>query len=273
MSKENEELIKSIDSIIADLFEEDESVEKSIDIAKDASTTADKVISSAPSTQSDEMRGGGRPKQISDVPMVDEDGKRSKEYDSAISEKAKEEDQEEADQVKEMNQIKEGGRASASKAPEVKPFKKSLTEEEFEEYIALKKAKEESEKEEIKKAQVQQQEELIKSVVERTSKVYEEKIESLTKSLNEQSQLVKAMANKPQRSKSITNIEAVEKSFNSESGETIQKSFTKSEILDAAEELAKSGKISVDNVIELENNGYIFNKDAREAVENYLNKK
>lgn len=272
MSK-NEELNKSIDSLIDELFA-DEQVEKSIDIAGDSKTKVDEVISQVSDNQDDAARGAGRPKEIHDVPKQDQDGQRAKEYDSAISEDAKDEDQDEADQVKEMNQVKEEGRVKASgEKPKQAPFKKSLSEEEYEEYMALKKAKEESEAEELKKAEEAKQEELIKSVVERTASRYEEKIESLTKSLQEQESLVKAMASQPQRSKSVTNVEALEKSYNKEAGGNEPESFSKSEMLDAAEELYKSGKLKDTEVMELENNGYIYNAEARKTLEKYLQSK
>lgn len=274
MSKTNEELNKSIDSLIDELFAEDTQVEKSIDIAMDSKTKADEVVNKAPSSQDDASRGAGRPKQISDVPKNDQDGKRSGDYDASISEDAREEDQEEADQVKEMNQIKEGGRAKASgEKPKAAPFRKSLSDDEYEEYRALKKAKEEADAEELKKAEEAKQEELIKSVVERTAARYEEKIETLTKSLKEQESLVKAMAAQPQRSKSITNVEALEKSVNNEGNGPQAESFSKSEMLDAAEELFKAGKLRDSHVIELENNGYIYDVNARKVLESYLNSK
>jgi len=279
MSKENknEELNKSIDALIDELFVEEVVVEKSIDIVGDSSTQADKVANSAPSFQSDEARGAGRPKQISDVPKNDEDGVRAKQYDSSISEDAKEEDQDEIKQVSDMSQIEEKNRMGGkAEAPKMAPFKKSLTEDEFNEYLELKKAKEIANQEEIKKAQVQEKEDLIKSVVEKTSEKFVGKIEELTKSLNEQKELVKSFAKRPRQSKSITNVEAVEKSMGSE-GQPKEEFFTKSEMLDAAQDLALNKSVSEfrdDHMIELENNGYIYDAQARTILEKYLaNKK
>lgn len=268
----NESLNKSIDSIIDELFAETtESVEKSIDIAEDSKTKADEVMSQAPKSQDDDSRGAGRPKQISDVPKNDQDGQRAKNYDDSISENAKEQDQDEVDQVKEMNQIKEGGRAKASGAPDMKPFKKSLTEQEFEEYMELKRAKKEEDASVMKKAEDAKTEALIKSVVEITAKRYEVQIDSLSKSIKEQDALIKAMSEQPSSPKSITNIEALEKSYNNDSNEP--ESFSKSEMLDAAEELFKAGKLRDSHVIELENNGYIYDVNARKVLEKYLESK
>src|SRR5689334_1375753 len=84
--EQTDELNKSIDTLLDEVFGEPETTEKSIDIAKDAKTTADAVMSGVPSGQKDESRGAGRPKQISDVPQNDMDGRRESEYDDAIAE-------------------------------------------------------------------------------------------------------------------------------------------------------------------------------------------
>ena len=83
MSKEA--MNKSIDAMIDELFTE-APVEKSIDISKDAKTTADAAVNQAPKGQDDDKRGAGRPKQISDVPKTDTDGKRDGKYDDDITE-------------------------------------------------------------------------------------------------------------------------------------------------------------------------------------------
>lgn len=252
----NEELIKSIDQELDSLFAEEtpeaeESVEKSIDIAKDASTKADEVVNKAPKGEDDEKRGAGRPKQISDVPSTDMDGKREGEYDGSISSKQKEEDSPEADQVKEKNQVK-----------------KSLTEEEYAEYMALKKAKEEAAQAEILKKNREEQMDLIKSAVREATNDLRKENEELRKSLTEQSQLVKAMAERPVRRKSIDNVAALEKS-QSEGGEKKPESFSKSEMLDAAEKLLAKGVsgFKLDHVIELENTGFIYDANARALLE------
>lgn len=238
----NENLIKSIDAMIDEMFKDE--LEKSIDIAKDAEETADEAIAKAPACQNDD-KNPGRPKQISDVPAKDQDGKRAKDYDSSISEKQKESDLDEADQVKEKNQIK-----------------KSLNDAERAELESFRKAKAEKESE-LKKAEAEKaQENLFKSIIEKTASRYEQKIEDLQKSLKEQADLVKAIAKTPNQPKSITNISALEKSYTEDKSDT----FTKSEMLDAAEELVKSGELRVEHVIELENNGFIYNTEARNKL-------
>lgn len=262
----NEELTKSIDLLIEEIFSE--TVEKSIEIAKDSSTTADEVLAQVPSSEDDSKREG-RPSEIRENNNEKTEGN----YDSEITEKAKEEDQKEIDQVVAMDQVQDKNRVKPeSKAPEMAPFKKSLSEEEYNEYLELKKAQEASKLEELKKAEAIKTEELIKSVIEKTSAKYESKIESLQKSLSEQQALIKAMAAQPIRSKSVTNIGVLEKSEYPENASK-KEFFSKSELLEAAEELVKSKKIQVNHVIELENNGFIYDKFARETLENYVKNK
>jgi len=88
----------------------------------------------------------------------------------------------------------------------------------------------------------------------------------LKKSLEEQTTLIKSIANKPQKSKAVTSVQAIEKSFGSE-GEPKEESLNKAELLDIAEELIKAKKLTVEQVIELENTGYIFDETARGVLE------
>lgn len=272
MSNQNkEELEKSIDMLIDELFSDN--VEKSLDLAQDSKTTADAAINQAPSLQNDESRGAGRPKAIHDMPQKDQDGQASKEYDGSISEEKKEEDQPEINQVSDMSQIEEKGRIKpSSKSPDMAPFKKSISEEEYAEFLAFKKSKEEAKAEELKKAETQKTEDLIKAVVEKTAARYESQISTLQKSLAQQESLLKSLSKQPQPSKSITNVEALEKSLH-EGTESQRTTFSKSELLDAAEELVKSGQLRDDHVIELENNGYIYDPRARKTLESYLAKR
>lgn len=258
MTKE-ELLTKSIDELVDALMTESETVAKAdsaLDIKKDAKTTADAALKDLPAMQDDASRGAGRPKQISDVPSKDQDGKRDGQYDASITTPGKEEDQPEADQVKEQNQIK----------------KCEVDEAEYAEFQAFKKSQAEKKVEELKKAEDAKIETLIKSAVAQTSKKYETEISELRKSAAETEKLLKSIASRPQRSKSVTGIEALEKSFD-KSVETGKESFSKSEMLDGAEELVKAGKLNVDHVIELENNGYIYDKNARATLEAYMAKK
>lgn len=287
-----EELNKSIDALIEDIFSEeteDNKVEKAspIDIAQDAKTTADAAVNQAPSSQKDESRGAGRPKQISDVPQTDMDGRRDSEYDASTTENENKEDEpEETEQSPSIDQTSEGkGRMKGEKAaaPKNAPFKKSetgdskpesLSDEEWQEFQEFKKSKMEAKQEELRKSEElkkmeakKEQEELIKSAVYAALEPLKKENEELKKSFNEQSELIKAMASQPKRPKSITGIEQLEKSMD---GETTPTTFSKSEKLDAAFELAKSGKISDTIVSELEMTGYVSDPEARTQIEKYL---
>lgn len=263
------DLNKSIDNMIDELFAENDPVEKSIDIAKDAKTTADEVANKAPKGEDDKKRkDGGRPDEVSDVPKTDKDGNRAKGYDS-IQAKQKEDEPSETKQSKTTDQTK-----GDSKGSEMPKIYKSLSEEEFAEYQELKKAKEEAAKEEMKKAFLAEQKDLIKSAVKEATAGIVAENEALKKSLDEQGELIKAMANKPQRRKSIDNIQALEKSGEA-SSEAKPEAFSKSEMLNKAEELALNKSIhgfNDNHVIELENSGYIYDENARTILENELKK-
>lgn len=282
-TQSQEELNKSIDLLVDELFaekseEQPENVEKSIDIAQDSKTTADAAVNQAPKAEKDEARGAGRPAQISDVPQVDQDGSRDKQYDAAISERdgVEDENEEAKKQANSIDQTSDKGRmADKPAAPKMAPFKKSesgeevveVSKDEYEAYQAFKKSQEEAKKqEELKKAE-RFQADLIKSAVTEAVSGLKAENEELRKSMKEQSELLKAFANKPQQPKSITGIEALEKSV---APEDKSQYFTKSEMLDAAEELVKSGSLTIDDVIELENTGSLVDSRKRVLVEKKL---
>ena len=252
MSKEN--MNKSIDEMIDELFAEP--VEKSLDVAAQAQTTADSAVKAAPKAQSDDARGAGRPAQISDVPDKDEDGKREGEYDASIAEKAKASDQPEAGQVA----------APAS-------ITKSISEAEYAEFMELRKARASKEQEEALAKAREEQKTLIKSAIKEATSSISKENEELRKSLAETQELVKAMAERPQRRKSIDGVQAVEKSFSQEpSG---PEKMSKAELLDVAMELAlkKSSPFKDEHLIELENTGFVYDPSARGALETYVKNK
>lgn len=266
-----EDLNKSIDSLLDQYFADEESVEKSIDIAKDSEKTADEAVAKAPAMQKDEARNAGRSKDIHDQPQRDNDGQRSKDYDSAITENEDQEDEpEETDQSPAIDQASEGkGRMKSSGlAPKMKPFKKSeeIDDEEWTAFQEFKKSQAKAEQEEELKKARQEQEDLIKSAVEAATSKQQEEISDLKKSLEESNALIKAMASQPQKPKSVTNVSALEKSQ-----EGVERdSFSKSEMLDAAEDLAKSKTIPADVVVELEMTGYVANPQYRQEIERKL---
>lgn len=281
-TKQNEDLNKSIDSLIEDLFAEPVQKADNLNIAGDAKTTADAAIAAAPAMQDDAARGAGRPKQISDVPKNDEDGKRDGQYDGSIAAvQAEEENPEAKKQSRSIDQTTSTGRMG--EAPKMKDprLTKSVSEEEYAEFEAFKKsqadakakadaeakAQELKKSEDLKKAELQ---DLVKSAVESAIAPVKKENEQLKKSLDESQALIKAMAGQPQRSKSVTGIEALEKSTPESTG---PQEFTKSEKLDAAESLVKAGKLPVDAVIELENTNTVYRKDWQQLIERELEKR
>lgn len=284
MKTQSQDLNKSIDSLIEDLFS-DETVSKAgenFEVANASKTTADAAIASAPKMQDDAARGAGRPKQISDVPENDEDGKRDGQYDGSIAANQGEIENEEAKkQAKSIDQTTSAGRMGGE-GPKMKDprLSKSITDEEYAEFQAFKKAQKEAtdkaeelkKSEDLKKADDLRKAELanlIKSEIQSAIAPLQKENQDLKKSLTESETLIKAMAGQPQRSKSITGVDALEKS-NPES--TGPQEFTKSEKLDAAETLVKSGKLPVDAVIELENTGTVYNKQWQDAIAAQLQK-
>lgn len=254
-----EDLNKAVDSLIDELFA-DETVAKA-DMIKDQKPqkeTADEAVKEAPKSEKDENRNAGRPKQISDVPQTDTDGARAGEYDGKIAMKHDDAKKKEDPQVEPPKWMEK----SEVSAP-------TFTAEEWEEYKALKKAKKKERKEEELRKASKDQVDLIKSaVVEATSSIRKEN-EDLRKSLAETAELVKSMANKPQKSKAVTNVQAVEK-FQKSEGSV---SMSKNEVLDVAEDLFKSKKLTAEHVIELENTGYIYEKEARDILEREVRKR
>jgi len=275
----NEALEKAIDAKIDAFFAEEtvettpapaaaqETVEKSADVMseiagkpkqsslmKDGSdagpgqTKADEVKAAKPK---DEKEGeNGRPKEVSDVPNSDEDGSRAKGYEHIQS--------------------------PNSKTPETSPkgtVVKSTVEISQEDFEILQKAKEAQKEEQLRKAR-QEQADLIKSAVKEATKDIQTENAQLKKSLEETQALVKSMAKKPQAQKSISSVQALEKSFDQGgNGQPVQKSFSKKEMLDVAEELVKSKQLTVEQAIELEDTGYIYDPSARQIFETAMRKR
>lgn len=274
-----EDLTKSIDALLDEVFSDE--VSKSIDIAGDSKTTADAAIASAPAMQDDASRGAGRPKQISDVPKTDQDGKRDGQYDASIATAHGEEENEEAKkQAKSIDQTTTAGHmAGKPAAPKTAPFKKSdgteLSDEEVKEFEEFRKSKaaaaeKAKQAEDLKKAESvkKEQEDLVKSAVAAATAKFQKENDELKKSFNETQALIKAMAAQPRQAKSITGIEALEKSTAPE--DKTQETFSKSDILDAAFELAKSGKIPAEAVSEIEMTGRCADAGIRQKIEKQL---
>jgi len=259
-TNENEELNKSIDSLIDELFVDEDpeaqavsgdDIEKA-DMIKDQKPqeeTADEAMKKVPGYQKDEYRNAGRPKQISDVPQKDKDGRRGSEYDDSITEE---------------KSNKDGKNPEQSQTQPPKFMRKAFTEEEYDEYQDLKRAKQDSEDSERLEKAKKEQSDLIKSAVTEAVEGFKSQNNDLQKKIENQGELIKSMANKPQRARAISNISALEKS-SSPDGQP--QAMDKKDLLDIGEELYKSGKLTVDHVIELENTGYIFEDEARRVFE------
>lgn len=267
MSKTN--LQKSIDEMIDEVFAKSDA--PNLDVAQEASTTADAVMAQVPSSEDDASRGAGRPAQISDVPKIDTDGKRAGKYDNDITSNSPEAGQENPEGKKQADdkrsdQTMDG---KGEEKPAGAPFEKSA---EYQEFLEFKKAKAARKEEKKLQKTMEAHADLIKSAVrEATSGIVRENSE-LRKSLAETQELVKAMAERPQRRKSIDGLQALEKSHSEEQAPA---SFSKSEMLDVAEELVmkKAQGFGVDHLIELENTGFVFDKAARAILENAIKSK
>lgn len=282
---QTEDLNKSIDALLDEVFSDSMEKGSPLDIAGDSKTTADAAVNQAPAMQNDKARGAGRPKEISDVPNNDQDGKRDGSYDASIASGQGEVEPDEAKkQAKAIDQCSSAGHmASASKAPRVAPFKKSdgteLTEEDFRAFenfqkshkeAADKAAQESAKVEELQKAEKQKKdnEDLVKSAVAAATSRFAKENEELRKAFNETSALVKAMASQPMPSKSITNIQALEKSQRPE--DKGEQTFSKAEILDAAVELVMKGQLPDVTVSEIEMTGRCHSPEARAKIEKFL---
>jgi hypothetical protein len=253
----NKSVTDAIDSLIDELFE-DEAVAKSmIKEDKPEKETADEALAAVPKAEKDEKRKAGRPEQISEVPQIDTDGDRSGKYDEKIAQKHTDGSKKEDEQVE---------------VPAL--MKKSLSLDEYEDYMALKKARKIAEHAEILEKARKEQTDLIKSAISEATLGMRKENQELRKSLQEQSELIKSMANKPQRSKSITSMQALEKFEKSQTSSSA--SMSKAELLDIAEELVKSKRnegFTMEHAIELENTGYIFDPAARAMLEREVSRR
>jgi superfamily II DNA helicase RecQ len=277
MKTQTEDLNKSIDSLIEEFFAEPVQKADNLNIAGDSKTTADAAIASAPKAQNDDSRGAGRPKQISDVPENDEDGKRDGQYDASIAAAAGEEENPEAKkQSRSIDQTSSAGRMG--EAPKMKDPR--LSKSDLEELEAFRKAKAEADSkaeelrksEEIKKSEDLKKaelENLVKSAVASAIAPIQKENQELKKSLGQSEALIKAMAAQPQRAKSVTGIDAIEKSNPESVG---PQEFTKADKLDAAERLVMKKSLPMDAVVELENTGTVYNKEWQRQIEAELQK-
>lgn len=285
----DEELNKAISTLVDETFPELKKAREANPDVTDSKTTADAALATVPGSKNDKSRGAGRPKEISDVPNKDEDGARAKEYDSAI--KSRDDDEEENPEAKKqsrsIDQTTTTGHSGDKKptAPKMAPFIKKGEDFEksyerftlFEQFRkseattaetttteVVQKAVEEAPKEEV----LSKSDDLMKAMVEKETSELKKTVETLTTFANEQAVLLKSIGAKPMPSKAISDVQAIEKSIQPEVGNSTH--FSKAEKLDAAFELAKAGKISVDVVSELEMLSTVSDNSAKQQISNYL---
>lgn len=258
MEKHHEELNKSIDALLDELFkgpkpEKIEIAEKKVSNetpmeAKKPAMTSDEGLEGVDAGEEESDGENGRPKDPSNMSHRDADGASHLDYDSSITSPAK----------------KVPNETTNSPA-----LKKSFQVSE-EDYELLRKAKAAQQAEALRKVR-DEQTNLIKSAVQEAISPLKAENEALRKSISEQEALLKSMAKKPRQQKSISTVAVLEKSFagNDESAPR-QEAFSKSEMLDAAERLMKSKVFSLNDVIELDDTGYIYDAGKRRALEEEL---
>jgi len=249
----NEEVIEKGDAETIKIAEKKRNSGARMEVTEDKEELADEAIAKVKKTKKDKDGENGRTKQISDVPETDMDGSRAKGYDHV--------------------QMKNDKTPEISDKGTMVKSQNAISDEEYAEFQAFKKSQEAAKEEELKKAQESEEaERLEKAIV--ASGLREENAE-LRKSLEETQSLVKSLANQPVQRKSVSNVQAIEKSFSEGSAPKAPQSNTlsKSDVLDAAEELVKSKQLTVEDVIELENTGFIADPNKRRTLENYCSKK
>lgn len=262
---------KSIEAMVEELF--GETVTKSsenFEVANASKTTADAAIASAPGSEDDASRGAGRPSDDHDVPKNDQDGNPAKGYDAVQKDISEEEPEEAKKQAKAVTQVSSEGHSAQSPKSSHDPRGPMFKAEEYAEYQALKKAKADEDLKKSEDLKKVEQETLVKAAVEKALGETRKETDELKKAFAEQSALIKAMAAQPRQSKSVTNIEALEKSQPERVAGAGDGEFSKAEKLDAAEALYKAGQIPMDVVIELDNTGSVFNPQHRQMIEKKL---
>jgi len=250
-----EALNKAIDSFLEDLFETaPEKVEKMM--TGKSHTTADAALAQVETSPEDKDRDE-RPKDITTIPKGQGEAAPEGEYDADITSNEDEE--------------KEPEEAPMQSNPQAL-LNKEITVAEFEEYQALKKAKEAQEAaEEIKKSQ-EQTEQLIKSATASVAETFAKENEELKKSVLEMQQTLQNMANRPQQRKSIESISVLEKSQKQEGSQF----YSKEELEQAVEDLVLNKshpEFKVEHMAEMEQMGTLNDENLRRKVDSYLKNK
>lgn len=307
-----EETVAKAKDAISEIIGDPKQASMEKDPNRNPATTADDSGNNPEKAEEDEKAGKkrGRPNDMSQMSMRDMSTGESKgSYDDSISEPSSDGSKSEDSQVKQPDWLQskgsdksanDSGKGPQSGASQASSDQPSLSEfsqvklpahlskadgEAKEETVAiskaeyeeLKKARDEKEaakkEEELKKAK-EEQADLIKSAVLAATEDLRKSNEELKKELEETKKLAKSVAEKPRARKSISSISVLEKGGFDESGNAGRPQyFTKSQMLDAAVELASKQEISDNEVIEFEMTGSISNPASREKIENFLRKK
>lgn len=184
------------------------------------------------------------------------------EHKEVVKKKAKEDDEEEDEADEEKDEVEMKSKKKKVEVPEMKL--KSLSEDEYQEYMDLKKAK-------LAEAEVLEKSERIseikKAVAEQTTEKFDS-IGEVLKSFVEEMNLLKGkideLGAQPARErKSAKDVATIEKSFANE--ESSEKKLSKSQIVGILEDLYKSDKVKLEDVALFESSG-ILSPMAKSAI-------
>lgn len=267
---EREKLEKSIDSLIDKLFmKKAEPVPgfPSLDSKNEGSKenpqtpelaqgtkSADQVMATVPDSEDEKDGKNGRPRDPSNMDHRDADGESHLDFPSGVS------------TPNEDGHVSEQSQTDTSSAPEQQVSKSTvaISKEDFE---FLKKARAAEKAEALKKAR-EEQANLIKSVVLEATKEIRQENADLKKSLTDTQEMLKKALRQPKPQKSVSSVAALEKSFGGNAPESREsETFSKSEMLDAAERLVKANKLPLEAAIELEDTGFMYNPAHRAMLE------
>lgn len=286
MSKQ--EMTKAIDAKIDDLFTEEEPVEKATEKPEDdlekGKSQMDELIGKEPKKSSAKLPLSGDSKQTADEgespkkAKNEEDGERGRPKDPSNMNKRDQYGDAKADYDDDYTApAKKPAHETTVAKSEEKPETVTLSKEDFE---VLKKAADailaQSKQEKLEKVK-EEQVDLIKSAVSDATKDIRDELKKSQEQNDELAKLVKSIGKRPRVQKSISNVGALEKGFVDESGSRSSgdqgEVFSKSEMVDAAEALVQDGQLRLDDAIELQSTGTLYNAESRAKVEAKLREK
>ena len=261
--EKREELLKAAKTLVDEFFVKDEEVSK----AKPGESLADAHMAEVPGSTDDDKMNHGRPKEISDVPKKDKDGKRaSSGLDAITSNKDLELEPAEAKTQSKTLQAPTGQTVTVKDVlPEQRLY---LSKDQVDEYEELKKAKADSERKEKIEADEKRQKDIVKAAVSDEMKGLKDLVKSLVDKSSAQDQLLKSIDASPATTpKAITNVDAIEKA---KTPDAAPQAITKSTVLDALEKLWEDKKIPDTILIDYEMTNKLSNEVAN-MVKSKLN--